>query len=99
MIILCNGYDFDGPFTDLGRLRNEPGVFLVLTATSDGDWTFIEAQESDNVRQSVALADTSEWNQKNRGLIGIAVHYNDNGADSRRAIKQAVQNRMDPRLG
>ncbi|TVM15817.1 hypothetical protein DPQ33_14025 [Oceanidesulfovibrio indonesiensis] len=96
MMMIYGGYQFEGPFTDMGRLRSDPGVFLVLTAAGDGDWSFIEAGESENIRESVALADTSVWTEKNRGLVGIAVLYDLGSARTRQAIKQAVQDGMVP---
>ncbi|MFW5735413.1 MAG: hypothetical protein ACOCWR_10160 [Oceanidesulfovibrio sp.] len=83
----------------MSRLRNAPGVFLVMTSASDGCWSFIEAGESSDVRWAIALADTTLWNLKNQGLIGIAVHYNNDGQDARRTILDAALDDTDSPAG
>lgn len=91
----CSGFEFEGPFTDMGQLKNAPGVFLVLTTANGLGWSFIEMGESSNIRNAVAQADIRRWNLQNRGTIGIAVHYNADGQLSRQAMLKHMTANLD----
>ncbi|TVM35128.1 hypothetical protein [Oceanidesulfovibrio marinus] len=91
----CSGYEFEGPYTDMGQLKNAPGVFLVLTAVNGLGWSFIEVGESENIRNAVAQADIRKWNLQNRGIIGIAVHYSEDGPQSRLSMLEHISASMD----
>lgn len=52
MTVLIGSWEFEGPFGNLGELRDEPGLVAILTGKNE-DYELIEMEESDSVKSFI----------------------------------------------
>jgi hypothetical protein len=79
MSITVGNYSFEGPFPNTGPLRNQSGVYAILTlCPSTSKYTVVDIGESGSVRDRVANHDrTMQWNRVNKGTLHVAAYYCD----------------------
>lgn len=101
MSIKIGGYDFEGPFTDTSRLRNEQGVYGILDQRSDGKYYVVDVGESEDVRTRIENHDRSDcWKRNQIGTLTVAVLYTPGmSGDSRCAIESSLRDRYSPACG
>ncbi len=93
MSINISGYEFDGPFEDTSKLKDQSGVYVILTS----DNTVVDVGESGEVKTRVQNHDRQAcWN--NNGGTRVAVLYVD-GESARKKIADEVRDQYNPPCG
>ncbi len=89
MTILIGALEFEGLYTDIELLTEEPGIYAVLCNTND-EYELMELGASDDIREQV-LSQRHDWKEDGRD-IAIAVHYTgDLPTDIRAELLDAIQ--------
>ena len=100
MAVQIGNYSFEGVFSDPSSLRNNSGVYAILTRATTGDkFTVLDIGESGGVRDRVSNHDREDsWkcNKKQAGL-SYAAHYCDE--KTRMKIEGELRRAFDPPCG
>ena len=77
MTINIGNHTFEGPFTDTTSLKNQSGVYVVLTRGNQADsWTVVDVGEAEKVRNRVETHDRKDcWKRNNKGTLAVAAYY------------------------
>lgn len=92
--------DFNGPFLHTGALRDQSGVYVILTRSNlpGAQWWLVDVGESGTLRSRIETHDrATEWNQHSLGQLGVASFYT-NGwqyADRLR-LEQLIRQQYQP---
>lgn len=71
MTVLIGTWEFEGPFENIGDLRDEPGIYAMLTSINN-EFELVELNEADNVQHTFSTL--QEVTPSDRPL-SIAVYY------------------------
>lgn len=95
------GYEFEGPYTEIGRLRDAAGVYGILDWRSDDKWHFIDVGESEQVKTRVGSHDRRPcWERHRQGTLGVAVLYTAGWTpQQRRALEAKIREEYNPPCG
>ena len=95
--ITVGRFAFDGPYTHLVQLRDDPGVYAILDAVA-GQYLVLDIGESIQVRTRVAYHDRQAcWRIHQRGQLVVAVLYT--GYSDRYPIEQELRREFQPLCG
>ncbi|MGQ0665262.1 MAG: hypothetical protein ACT4P2_17135 [Pseudomonadota bacterium] len=99
MSITIGNYNFDGPYRDVSNLRNNSGVYAILTRQTNADrYTVIDIGEAGWIRDRVADHDRSDqWARQNLSMLAVAAHYCDETARMR--IERELRVQYNPVCG
>jgi hypothetical protein len=100
MSIQIGNYSFDGPFGDPAHLRNNSGVYAVLTRTTVNDkYTVVDIGEAGWVRDRIAGHDRQDQWARCRLAAGLsfAAFYCDERA--RMQIERELRVQFNPASG
>lgn len=100
LINFC-GYDFQGPFTNMDRLADAPGVYVVCDWRSDATWHVLDVGESEHVKTRVESHERSScWQRHQQRTLGFAVLYTSGwSASQRRALESRIRADYTPPCG
>jgi hypothetical protein len=93
MPIKIGGYDFDGPFDSADALKNESGVYSILSQQH-----LLDCGESADVKQRVQTHDRHEcWNANAKEKIEYAAMYCSEA--KRMFADKVIRNKLEPPCG
>ena len=93
MTFLIGNYEFEGPFEDVSKLKERPGLYAVLYCEED-DYFLIRLSQSDNVRERIELSPSSR--DLSLGAAQIVACYTENcGQRQRRAMVEETLLALD----
>jgi len=100
MTITIAGYQFEGTYNYTWYLRDQSGVYVILTPNSSGNYSVLDAGESGKVKTRVENHDREPcWKRNSNGrAIRYAVYYV-SGEWQRKAIEQKVRQTYNPPCG
>lgn len=77
MSITIGNYSFEGPFGNTADLRNNSGVYAILSRRTNADrYTVIDIGEAGWIRDRVANHDRrDQWSRNNHGALAVAAFY------------------------
>lgn len=91
-------YAFDGPFTDIGNLRKQSGVYSISTKANNGLHDIIDIGESQDVQTRVSNHDRSHlWKKYAIDTLYVSALYCDE--KSRMIIEQQLRESYVPPAG
>ena len=71
MTLLIGTWEFEGPFEEIGELRDEPAIYAILAAVN-GEFELVELNEADNVQHTFStLHEVTPADRR----VSIAVYY------------------------
>ena len=99
MSITIGNYSFEGPFGDTAHLRNNSGVYAILSRRTDADrYTVIDIGEAGWLQDRVANHDRrDQWGRSNYGTLAVAALYCDEAARMR--IERELRAQFNPVCG
>lgn len=102
MPISINGYTFEGPFylsEAAMRLRNQSGVYVVLTLNSLNRYEVLDVGESATVRDRICNSHEREscWRRNNQRGLYVAAYYC--SECDRMRIERILRNAFNPACG
>ena len=99
MSIKITGYTFEGPYTYTSTLKNQSGVYAILTPISYSNYKVLDIGESATVKTRVESHDRVPcWKRyANNGKILYAVYYTDER--NRKIIEQTIRKSEKPPCG
>src|SRR5690606_13352760 len=99
MSITIGNYSFEGPFGNIADLRNNSGVYAILSRRTNADrYTVIDIGEAGWVRDRVANHDRrDQWGRNNHGTLAVAALYCDEAARMR--IERELRAQFTPVCG
>lgn len=99
MSITIGNYSFEGPFANAESLRNNSGVYAILSRRNGTDrYTVIDIGEAGWVRDRVANHDRrDQWARTNHGTLAVAALYCDETARMR--IERELRAQYTPVCG
>ena len=100
MTVKMGNYSFEGAFSDPSSLRNNSGVYAVLTrATTDDKFTVVDVGESGGVRDRVSDHDREGcWNRnKKQAGLSYAAFYCDER--TRMSVEDELRGAYNPSCG
>lgn len=97
---LC-GYEFEGPYSSTGSLRNSAGVYLILKDNRNiTKVDVVDVGESADVRERIETHDRKGCWERHAAIVYYAVHYTPNASESRRQeIEREVRACANPPCG
>lgn len=100
MTITITGYNFDGPYNSTTHLRDQSGVYAILTPNSAGNYSLLDVGESATVKTRVDYHDRQPcWNRNAyRGTVNYAVHYV-SGEFQRKSVEATIRKAHNPTCG
>jgi len=102
MSITLAGYEFNGPYSSAGTLKDQSGVYAILAATTSNRYKVLDVGESHEVKTRVENHDRKDcWNRNsNPGGLSYAVRYTPGLQQAgRREIEKAVREKYTPPCG
>ena len=99
MSINIGKYNFEGPFTSTGNLKNQSGVYAILGRNSDADrWNVVDVGESGTVRERVENHDREPcWKRQGYRQLAVAAYYCPEA--QRMRIEQELRAQFNPPCG
>lgn len=99
MSIMIGNYSFEGPFDNTAPIRNNSGVYAILSRRTDVDrYTVIDIGEAGWVQDRVANHDRrDQWRHNNHGTLAVATLYRDEAARMR--IERELRAQFSPVCG
>ncbi len=99
MSITIGNYSFEGPFGNTADLRNNSGVYVILSRPTNTDrYTVIDIGEAGWIRDRVANHDRrDQWARNSHGTLAVAVLYCD--AAARMRIERELRAQFKPVCG
>lgn len=99
MSITIGNYSFEGPFGNTADLRNNSGVYAILSRRTDTDrYTVIDIGEAGWIQDRVANHDRrDQWGRNNHGTLAVAALYCDEPARMR--IERELRVQFNPLCG
>jgi hypothetical protein len=102
MSIVLSGYKFDGPYGSTSSLKDQSGVYAILTPTDPTHSKVVDVGESATVKTRVENHDRKPCWQRhaNRGQLRYAVYYTPRLQQAgRRTIEQKIRKQYRPPCG
>ncbi len=98
--INIQGYQFEGPYTNVDSLQDRSGIYTILDQRTDGRYV-IDVGESSEVRTRITNHDRKEcWRSKSIGTIEVAVLYTPGvQQEGRKQIEQQLRDKYQPSCG
>ncbi len=92
MPLQLSNYNFDGPFYKISDIKDQPGIYAILTNIPRGV-ALLDIGESENVKTRIQNHDRKdEWNKHAQGTISAAVYYTNHLPPvSRKAIEHILR--------
>lgn len=92
MTLSIGRYQFEGPYQDIGALKDRSGVYVILDQNTDGYYP-IDVGGSSEVKTRIENHDREEcWQRNRQGTLNVAVCYTPNFHQSGRvAIEQEIR--------
>jgi hypothetical protein len=99
MSIAISGYDFEGPFVTTASLKDQSGVYAILSKASNGTYDLLDVGESAKVKERVESHDrVSCWRRHaNSSGVSYSAYYAD--STSRMNLEKKVREQYDPPCG
>ena len=98
MTIHIGKYNFDGPFTDTSKLKNQSGVYVILCSNGNSNWKVVDIGESQSVRERVENHDREDcWHRQCQSTLAVAVLYSNQ--KERMRIEQELRVQYKPPCG
>ncbi len=99
MSISMFGYDFDGPMMDLGLLKNEPGVFLIICQEKT-IMTILDVGEAEHVQDRIQNHERrNNWIKSCRNQLNFAVLYTNGRSElERKELEHRLRTKVKPRF-
>lgn len=99
-VIQIAGYNFEGPFLSTDPLREEAGLYVILTQTTNG-WTVVDNGEASGIKSRIDTHDRAQcWKRHAVGKLGVAVLYTPGWTLSQRmALEQQIRQMYNPACG
>lgn len=99
MTITISNYTFEGSFSTSGSLKNQSGVYVILTPTSNNNYKILDVGESAKVKERVENHDREGcWKRHaNSGGIYYAAHYPTEA--QRMKIEKIIRDQYTPPCG
>ena len=99
MSITIGNYSFEGPFGNTADLRNNSGVYAILSRRTVADpYTMIDIGEAGWIQDRVANHDREDqWSRNNHGTLAVAALYCDEAARMR--IERELRAQFNPVCG
>ena len=100
MSINIGDYTFEGPFTDINKLHNRSGVYVIL-CYRDNKHDLIDVGESGGVRDRVMNHDRKDcWKRNCSGILKFSVFSAPKLKQAgRKEIEQAIRKQFNPPCG
>lgn len=84
MSIIVSNILFEGPYSDIDKLKCQAGIYLIICRKGNKN-SIIDIGESDNIKIKIENCDKKIWAKyANYGKITVAVHYTTNLNQSKR---------------
>lgn len=85
MFITIGNHSFEGPFGNTANIRNNSGVYAILSRRADADrYTGIDIGEAGGIQDRAASHDRrDQWVRNNHGTLAVAALYCDEAARMR----------------
>ncbi len=99
MSINIGNYNFDGPFSDTSKLKNQSGVYVILGRNSGTEtWNVIDIGESATMCFRVESHDRSPcWTLQRYSQLQVAAYYCNE--QQRMKIERDLRDRFNPPCG
>ncbi|MET0003657.1 MAG: hypothetical protein ABW087_08550 [Candidatus Thiodiazotropha sp.] len=99
MSIKIGNYNFDGPYTNTGNLKNLSGVYAILGRSTPGqNWSVVDIGESATVKDRVENHDRSDcWKRQGHSTLAVAAYYCNE--TQRMRIERELRNKFNPPCG
>jgi hypothetical protein len=100
MSITIGNYAFEGPFGDPASLKNQSGVYAVLTrSTSNDSYTIVDVGEAGAVRDRITNHDRQDCWKRNKKAAGLsyAAYYCDER--TRMSVEKMLRAKYNPPCG
>lgn len=99
MSITIGNYSFEGPFGNTADLRNNSGVYAILSRRTNADrYTVIDVGEAGWIQDRVVNHDRhDQWGRNNHGTLAVAALYCDEAARMR--IERELRAQFNPVCG
>jgi len=92
MSISIGKHQFEGPYTDLGKVRDEGGVYAIL-GLNQKQYQVIDIGQSSALRSRIGSHDRSaQWERQNLPL-SVAVLYTPRWSEAERCVLEAEMRR------
>lgn len=95
------GYNFSGPFNDVGAILDLAGIYVILDKRVDGQWYVIDVGESAGIQSRIKAHDRKDsWIRCRKGTLGVAVLYTGTWTDQqRRDLEFTIRQQFNPPCG
>jgi len=91
MAILIAKYEFEGPFEEVERLKDDSGLFAVLHCENGSkDYELVNLTQTSNIRQCIELSPSSQSACNGKTLFA-ALYTPGSGVRERRAMVEEIQ--------
>jgi len=99
MSIKIGNYNFDGPYADTSKLKNQSGVYVILGRSGSAhNWNVVDVGESATVRDRVQNHDRAPcWKRQGNSELQVAANYCNE--QQRMRLEQDLRERFDPPCG
>jgi hypothetical protein len=99
MTITISNYTFEGPYVDTYSLKNQSGVYVILSKDTSGKYDILDVGESAKVKERVESHDRKQcWlRNSNSGGLSYAAYYTTEATQMR--IEQTIRNQYNPPCG
>ena len=101
-ITFCKKYTAEGPYTDRDSLKDNSGVYVILTRPDAASkWTVIDVGESATVKKRVEDHERKDcWTRHSKGVIGYSPYYMPHKQQSgRMEVEQEIRDEYNPPCG
>ncbi len=97
MSIQISNYNFEGPYTDIGPLRNQSGVYVILDCGPRESFV-VDVGEAQNVRNRIASHDRKHcWSANCKQTVKVAALYANQAM--RMKIEKQIRTQYNPKCG
>lgn len=91
MSIIIGELEFQGPFLNINKLSDAPGIFAVIN-TEDRIYELVEMNDTDQVKETLLSHPHLNTWQKICPELAFAVHYTDKiSAEERQDVRESAE--------
>jgi hypothetical protein len=101
-MVEIGSYNFEGPHTNTGLLRDDAGVYVILTLGQySNTWIVIDVGESSQVKARIETHERQDcWQRNNEGTVAVGVLYTPGWTvDQRRTLEGILRAQYAPVCG